>query len=154
SYVDDAGDPSDGQILHADIELNGVDFELLAPGASPQTAKPALDLQSVMTHEVGHLLGLAHDCGTGLEPWPTDELGRSVPACDAPGVAASTMYYVIQPNDISARTLAPNDIAGACSIVHSLACMGAVSGGCSTGGATRWPLALVVACALRRRRST
>jgi uncharacterized protein (TIGR03382 family) len=59
-------DPETGQILDADIELNApsyflstVDGPVCPQGAEAMTCV-ATDLQSVMTHEVGHLLGLAH----------------------------------------------------------------------------------------------
>lgn len=59
-------DPETGQILDADIELNAPSFFLSTVNGPvcPQDAQAmtcvATDLQSVMTHEVGHLLGLAH----------------------------------------------------------------------------------------------
>lgn len=155
-YVDDDSDPDDGKILSADVDLNAVDFELLLPGATPATAKPALDLQSVVTHEAGHVLGLDHDCAVAGAPWPTDDTGARVPECDAPdlpaSVTAATMFYKIEPNDTTARTPDPSDVAGACAIVtHTPA--PEVTGGCSTtapGGAL---LAVVpwLLCARRRR---
>jgi hypothetical protein len=48
-----------GEIYDADIELNTADYMImqLPPGA-PSAGE--FDLQSVLTHEIGHFLGLAH----------------------------------------------------------------------------------------------
>ena len=154
TYVDDPSDPDDGKILGADVELNAVDFELLVPGATAATTKPALDLQSVVTHELGHVLGLAHDCGTGQEPWPTDELGRRVPACAAaaPAVTTATMYVRIQPDDLGGRTPEAGDVAGACSTVRPSPDDNEVTGGCSAGAGSGLGFVVVFVGLLRRRR--
>lgn len=49
-------DPTNGDIWDADIEINAVD-EPLSSG-DPNSSQ--VDLDSLLTHEVGHLLGLAH----------------------------------------------------------------------------------------------
>ena len=46
-------DRDTGEILDADIEINSHDFTLAIDGSST-------DLQSILTHEVGHFLGMAH----------------------------------------------------------------------------------------------
>jgi eukaryotic-like serine/threonine-protein kinase len=156
-FVDDPSDPDDGKILEIDMDLNAVDYELLAPGDVATTTKPALDLQAVATHEAGHALGLAHDCGTGLEPWPTDRDGMPVPGCaDAsPAVRASTMFYVVAPNDTSARTVESSDVTGACVVVAGLTCEVDVDGGCSTTGGGGWLAcaSVLLALSLRGRRA-
>lgn len=50
-------DADDGEIFDADMELNSHDFNLVAAGPVPFGS---YNLASVITHEAGHFLGLAH----------------------------------------------------------------------------------------------
>jgi len=156
-FVDDPNDPEDGKILEADMELNAVNFTLLVPGQTAPAGAIAVDLQSVVTHEAGHVLGLAHDCGTGAEPWPMDHAGNLVPACDSgePSVTAATMFFQINPGEVSARTVEAGDTTGACILVRDLVCERRIEAGCS---ATRrdgslWMMIGYVTLWWRRRRS-
>jgi hypothetical protein len=152
TYVDSRGEADDGKILEADMELNAVNFELLSPGAPPPvTAKRVLDLASVVTHEAGHVLGLAHDCASGTD-FPVDEVGQPVPSCEAaaPGssLALATMYYQIQPGEIGARTPEASDVLGACTQLRGRTCELFLAGGCS-GTEQRppaWPAVCLVVC--------
>jgi hypothetical protein len=140
-FIDDPNDSEDGKIVDADIELNAVDYVLLAPNeAAPATTKPVLDLQAVATHEAGHVLGLAHNCGTGEEAWPSDHAGNAVPACTTmtPSVRSATMYYAVAPGDVSARSVEMADVVGACRLARGLSCETYVTGGCNTGGGAGW----------------
>lgn len=81
--------PDTGEIYDSDIEVNSV-TELLSVGdPSPN----AVDLDSLLTHEAGHLLGLAHT----REP-------------------LATMLSGYKLGSIELRSLAPDDIAGLCTI--------------------------------------
>jgi hypothetical protein len=52
------GHPTDGLIKEADLEVNGVDFAWSALGERPGT----LNLEAMLVHELGHVLGLDHPC--------------------------------------------------------------------------------------------
>lgn len=81
---------STGELKDADIDVNSVDFAWTT--ADP----PALvlsDVQNTLTHELGHVLGLAHS----LDP-------------------TATMAAMSPPGEISKRDLAPDDIRGVCTI--------------------------------------
>jgi hypothetical protein len=129
---------ANGAILDADVEVNdwdGVDpgaaivsrplhgWYITCSGAGPvcqtygESGCQYLDLQSVLTHEAGHFLGLGDVA-----------------------LANVTMNASSLPGDVSRRTLAPDDVAGVCAIyppgeaspvctVHSTGC------GCGAGAA-------------------
>ena len=61
---------SDGRILDADIVFNARDYQW-STDATPGT----LDVQNVMTHEVGHLIGLDHTPIHGGTMWPYAQAG-------------------------------------------------------------------------------
>jgi hypothetical protein len=81
-------DTNTGAIYDADIEVNTANNTF-----STDDPATATDLQSVLTHETGHFLGLAHDTAD----------------------ADATMAPYYQPG-VSMRSLAPADIAGICTI--------------------------------------
>src|SRR5450432_396651 len=81
-------DPKTGDIWDSDIEVNAVDEPLSVGDLTPK----AVDLDSLLTHEAGHFLGLAHTIDT-----------------------TATMFPRLSKGD-SLRTLAQDDISGVCSI--------------------------------------
>jgi Matrixin len=80
-------DTDNGEIFDADIEVNTANFTF-----STDEMGSATDLQSVLTHESGHFLGLAHST-----------------------VADATMYAFYS-GGTSLRTLSSDDVAAICDI--------------------------------------
>jgi hypothetical protein len=89
-------DVDSGEIYDADIEVNGA-RDLLAPDTVPGDEPPGsqswYDLPSILTHEMGHGLGLAHSTD------PT-----------------AVMRPLLEAGDISVRFLNADDVAGICAI--------------------------------------
>jgi hypothetical protein len=135
-----------GDILDADIEINST-VNITAASSVPIDG---YDLSSILTHEAGHFLGLAHS----TKP-------------DA------TMYPIYQQGTDDFRTLSDDDIAGICAIYppdrdakpcdftppggFARQCaLGITKGGCAVGGgassAGAWYALLAVFFCLSRRR--
>ena len=80
-----------GEIYDADMELNSADNQFTTGDSNV-----VFDLLSIVTHETGHFLGLAHS-----------------PDLDA------TMFPAYTPMTTKLRTLSPDDVAGICAIYPS-----------------------------------
>jgi hypothetical protein len=107
---------TDGKIRDADIEVNAKNFVWTDLDLHPADVGKA-DLQNVLTHEMGHLIGLAGSCVTdGTLPRPVDNAGQPVPDCGSASatVRATTMFEASIPGEVSKRTLAPDDIQAVC----------------------------------------
>jgi len=83
-YYDDTG-----EIIEADMALNGVDFKWTLNPPSPCPSNNLVDLKNVVTHEAGHFFGMDHS-----------------------NVSDATMYASSPPCDTTKRDLAPDDING------------------------------------------
>lgn len=112
---------TDGLIADADIELNAVSYTFTVNPAT-DAARPGTmlaDLENTLTHEVGHVLGLAHTCWDHvLDEPPLDNNGNPAPDCRSTNlpsyVTEATMYPYAQPGSTSMEHLSADDIAGIC----------------------------------------
>jgi hypothetical protein len=156
-------DSATGEIWDADIEMNGWDgvtppaghyFTCGGPGLDPCGAYGAsgcndVDVQAVVAHESGHMLGLDHVCQYASH--------------DPEGSCATDSVMVQTVGSVSQRALAPDDVNGVCAMyptgAPALTCLagGAVpppksggAGGCSSAGGAGW-LALLALAALAPR---
>jgi hypothetical protein len=118
------GLPDDGQILEADIEVNTIDHSFAIIPDGPVAARDYLDdydLASVLTHEAGHFLGLAHNCRGPNDLLLLDDAGVLSPECSsseaqAAPIRGATMYPAMDPIDVHQRTLTADEVRAACEI--------------------------------------
>lgn len=92
-------DKETGEIVDADIQLNAVHFQW-----SLGDADVLADVQAVVTHELGHALGLDHACD--------DQEGCP----QSPALLSATMYHLIPAGETDKRSLDSDDIDGVCAI--------------------------------------
>jgi hypothetical protein len=165
----------DGRILDADIQLNavpspagrGYEWANIDPGAPAGKYPSSYDLQVVLTHELGHFLGLAHTCYNDdvNVPWPNDDMGNPVPSCGSAPIAVqeTVMWFQSDIDNTVKRVLTADDVRGVCAIYpaaqdpHSCA-LDAVDDGCGCSAAASprsgvGVLGTLAALALSRRRS-
>lgn len=153
--------PDTGELLDADLELNGWNGDASAPTgwyftcadppattcASPGFGEAGcidIDVRNTVTHEAGHVLGLDHVCEASYPP-PYD----ACPTIDTPsGPLPPVMAPTAVPGDTDKRQLKPDDVEGVCTIYPA-------AGGCgcrSGGGGGLALLGLVLALWRRRMR--
>jgi len=114
-FIEKEGAANDGQILDADIELNGERFRYATTGAADKT-----DVENTVTHELGHLMGLDHPCDDGSRvPTPKDNAGATIPSCFPAfkleaWIKEVTMYNFADPGETKKRSPETDDIAGIC----------------------------------------
>jgi hypothetical protein len=84
--------PDTGEIYDADMEINTFSAKVTLVDPVPIDG---FDFGSIVTHEAGHFLGLAHS-----------------------GDSHATMFAQYRPGSTAMRELAPDDIEGICSVYH------------------------------------
>ena len=121
-FVDDPDSDRDGEIVDADIELNGEHFAIAHEGQSLGTEPCQSEIGNTLTHELGHLLGLEHPCRAAGDPDRVDDAGRAVPLCvqtTDPDIVEATMYNFQDCGESKKASLAPDDIQGVCGVYAS-----------------------------------
>ena len=76
-----------GEIYGADIEINSSDYKISASGPAPDGG---YDLASILTHEAGHFLGLAHSPDKTAVMYASYHAGSTVLTLDDVGGICST----------------------------------------------------------------
>ena len=117
-----------GEILDTDIEFNAVNYSWGDLETQPDLATSTTgDFQNALTHELGHVIGLDHDCYASGDMQPRLNDGTGVPEVDCynnphlpDSVAEATMYPSVVLTDTQRRTLAADDEQGACDIYPHL----------------------------------
>ncbi len=133
-------DRNSHQILDTDIELNSLEHPFAAndPTTRSTERRDRYDLQAVLTHELGHALGLAHN--------PSDP--------------SAVMYPFVSPGELKMRWLTADDLAGLSALYGATAeavsqASAALAAGCSStpAGASLWVVLALVPLLLTRRRA-
>jgi hypothetical protein len=137
-------------IAEADLELNGVHFRWLADDAPVRTRRDAR-LRDVLVHELGHVLGLSHDCNDGfLHPGAVDHRGRRPSPC-AHGPARGSPAMSPDPTPASVPVLlAPDERHAVCDLYPGASPLKTLPGGrgCAVALAREGPKAGAVASIL------
>ena len=164
TYVDDPDSSRDGEIVDADIELNGEEFAISDGGTSLGDEPCLSDLANTFSHELGHVMGLDHTCLAPADPPKMDHEGNPVPSCsstDDPAITEATMFNFQECGETKKATPEDDDVAAICAVYAIADDPGTCEppddgvGCCSAGGGAGGSLALsvLVLAAARRRRT-
>lgn len=128
SFLNKPTEPDlDGQIVDTDIDLNAVGYRFV-DGSKPLSTgdrRSPVDLWNVLTHELGHVMGLDHTCliDGGSSGCMTDHKGAQVVTCatldgqrfssqDAETAYEAAMYPTTTAGDYSRRIPTADDLVG------------------------------------------
>ncbi len=132
-----------GVIVDADIDLNGHDFFWTS---FDDANKSATDIQNILTHEIGHLLGLTHSANQSATMWEGTHQGeldkRTLHADDQLGVCTIYPFGATTPKG-SGQGSVPQEVQGGCAAARG--------GGAATAGLVLLGLAALLALRKRRR---
>ena len=143
-------DPPTGEIRDADVEMNGELFTFAAQDSYPEGAA-SIDLQSTLTHEIGHTLGLDHSdvAGATMAPYgsPGQTIKRDLAEDDIDGLCA--MYPIAQDPGVCREPHCGLDLEGTSTACHENAPAGEDCA-CTAPGARPDPGLFPLAAALAR----
>ncbi|HEX7508406.1 MAG TPA: hypothetical protein VF550_16645 [Polyangia bacterium] len=129
-----------GEILDADIEFNAVDYSWGdLEGQRALATSNTADFQNALTHELGHVLGLDHNCFTANDAQArlNDNTGAPEVDCNSTlpdTILNATMYPSVVLIDTQRRTLSLDDEQGVCDIyphLHEVCPVRPSDSGCS-----------------------
>lgn len=157
---DEIGNQGELAISEVDIELNAKDFRW-SVAARPERPSGTMDLQTVLTHEIGHALGLAHVCQHGdVADHHRDVHGAKVPNC-ARAPAAVAQSVMVPAGDMPLHlplrvkhVLARDDVRAVCEL-YPIAPQASAGCGCRISPSqapAAWPALFSLALLRRRRR--
>jgi hypothetical protein len=147
--------PSKGEIYDVDVELNSATFLFKAQPASKGDFRQVTDLQSVIQHESGHFLGLAHSDVSAATMWAAyggSSDMRVLKADDAAGICAAYPPLASGTTNKACDTTPRHGFSTACAGDSSGCSMANVGSRNATN--TRWWIMVfgLVALGLRRTR--
>lgn len=105
-----------GVIVDADIDINGHNFFWTT---SDDPSKAATDIQNILTHEIGHLLGLGHSAEKEASMFESTHQGelkkQSLHADDELGLCTVYPFDEVTPKGAGQGSV-PQDVQGGCAL--------------------------------------
>jgi hypothetical protein len=123
-----------GEIYDADIEINSANNEVTI---SDDPAKIEYDLQAILTHEVGHFIGIAHSDKPDAVMYPTYNPGSTTQRKLTPDDVEAVCHIYPPNSDVACETEPRNGFSGECDApvddgICSVATIGAAGADAST----------------------